>query len=344
MPDTGSGRGGWARGGVAALVLVAVVAVGWLGSRFEWFGRSEKPRVVVLYCFSTLDDVMQDRLLPAFRERWRREQGESVEFVATFAGSGDITDRILRRYPAEIAVVSSELDAHRLPAPWRAWRELPHDGILARTPIVIIVRKGNPKNIRGFEDLRREGIELLHGDPATSGAAQLAILAEYGSALRRDGDSELAFQQLLGIWRNVKAQLPTAREARNRFESGEGDALVTYEEDAIGSPSRARIDGEIVYPAGTIVAEPVVVKIEKNIDDRQRRLVDSFVEFLWTREAQQMLADYGFRSVDEGWEASRRDLPTIEDPFTLSEVGGAAARHEILERVWKARIVPELRR
>jgi len=345
MPDFQSDRMyRRARAIVIAVVLVAAVLVAWLAPRFGWFQRPKPPRVVVLYCFSTLDDVMQNRLLPAFREQWLRDQGEAVEFVATFAGSGGITDRILDKYPAEIAIVSSELDAYRLPVAWRSWRELPHNGILARTPLVIVVRRGNPKNIRGFEDLGREGIDLLHGDPATSGAAELAILAEYGSALRRHGDSERASQQLLGIWRNVTTQLPTAREARSRFETGEGDALVTYEEDAIGSPSRARIEGDVVYPVSTIVAEPVVVKIEKNIDDRQRRLFDAFVEFLWTREAQQILVDYGFHSVYEELNASRGDLATIEDPFTLSGVGGASARRDVLERVWRDRVVPQLRR
>ncbi len=207
-----------------------------------------------------------------------------------------------------------------------------------------MVREGNPKQIRGYEDLGREGVSLLHGDPVTSGAAELAILASYGSALRRLGDREAAFQQLLGIWRNVTVRPPTARAARNRFAGGEGDALITYEEDALGSPARARIAGEIVYPAGTIVAEPIVVKIEKNIQDRQRRLVDAFVEFLWTREAQEILVEYGFQSVYEELNLARGDFGALADPFTLSEIGGAAARGEILERVWRDRILPELQR
>ena len=329
---------------VAALVIGAVILLGWLGLRSGWFPAKSETRVVVLYCFSALDDATQDRLLPAFRERWQREQGETVEFVVTFAGSGDITKRILAEYPAQIAIVSSELDAHRLPALWRSWRELPHNGILVRTPLVIVTREGIPQNIRDFADLSGEGIELLHSDPATSGAAELAILAEYGSALRRTGDRELAFQQLLGIWSNVTGQPATAREARNRFESGEGDAFVTYAADAVARPSRPQIEGTIVPPSSTIVAEPVVVKIEKNIDEKNRRVVDAFIEFLWTREAQQVLVEYGFESVDDELNVSADVLAPIEDRFTLNDVGGAAARRDILEKVWKDRIVPELKR
>ncbi len=345
MPEGESqSRGRWTPGVVAGVVLLAAGVTVWLGPRRGGFEPAKPARVVVLYCFSALDDVMQDRLLPAFREQWERERGETVEFVATFAGSAEITDRILARYPAEVAVVSSELDAHRLPAPWRSWRELPHGGVLARTPLVVVVRKDNPRAIRGFADLAGEGVAVLHGDPATSGAAELAILAEYVSVLRRGGDREQAFEQLLGIWRNVTRRPSTAREARLRFEGGEGDALITYEADTLGSPSRARIDGAIVYPASTIVAEPAVVKIEKNIEERQRRLIDAFVRYLWTPEAQRALVDYGFHSVLEELDAPGAALATLADPFTLGDAGGLAARKEILERVWRDRVVPQLPR
>lgn len=344
MVDADSESRGRRKAGVVAAVVAAGVAVIFLGLRLGWFPAGGQTRVVVLYCFSTLDDVMQDRLLPAFQERWQQEQGEVVEFVVTFAGSGDITRRILAEFEAEIAIVSSELDAHRLPAPFRSWQELPQGGVLASTPLVIVTREGNPKGIRDFQDLTGEGIALLHGDPATSGAAELAILAEYGSAMRRSEDSELAFQQLLGIWRNVAARPATAREARRRFEQGEGDAFVTYYADVAGSPSRGQITGEIVFPASTIVAEPVVVKIEKNIDKSQRRVIDAFVEFLWGREAQEVLADYGFQSVAGEWGSAGSDLAAIEDPFTLDDLGGLAARRQILEGVWTDRVVPQLKR
>jgi sulfate transport system substrate-binding protein len=338
-------QGAWWRSILLSLVaLAAILLLVWVGRPWSWLESPAQPQVVVLYCFSTLDDVMQERLLPAFRREWERETGQAVELVATFAGSGDITSRILAEVTAEIAIVSSELDAYRLPAPWRSWRELPHGGVLVRTPLVIAVRDGNPKGLQGFADLAGQGLALVHGDPETSGAAQLAILAEYASARRRGGDGEAAFRQLLATWRNVTVRPPTAREARRRFEAGEGDALVSYEADLIGSPSRARVAGEIVHPASTIVAEPVVVKIEKNIDERRRRAVDALVEFLWTREAQQILVEYGFESVYDELNVARPGGVGAASRFTLAEVGGATARREILDKVWRDRVVPELRR
>lgn len=345
MPGSGSERVG-RRAGVTAVVggLGVVLALLWSGGRLGWLPGGTDAKVLVLYCFSTLDDVMEDRLLPGFRERWQRETGGAVEFVVTYAGSGDITKRILAEYPAQVAIVSSELDAHQLPTPWRSWRQLPHQGILVRTPLAIVTREGNPSGLRGFRDLGSRGVALLHGDPATSGAAQLAIIAAYGSELRRTGDGELARARLLGIWRNVTSRPATAREARNRFESGDGDALVTYLADVVGTPSRARVRGEIVLPTGTIVAEPVVVKIDKNIDRDRQRLVDAFVDFLWSREAQRSLVDYGFESVHEELNPVHEDPETLEDRFTLADVGGLEARAKILDRVWRAQVVPQLGR
>lgn len=324
----------------AATLLVVIALAIWAGRQSGWLLPSKQHRVLVVYCYSTLDDVLQDGLFPAFREVWRAEHGETVELVATFAGSGEITSRIVERVPAELAIVSSEVDAIRLPARWLSWRKQPHRGVLARTPLLIVVRKGNPRGIRGFGDLGEEGLELLHGDPATSGAAELTILAAYGSDLRRSGSRDDAFRRLLALWHNVAFELPNAREVRERFESGQGDAFVTYEQDVLEHPSRERIDAELVYPRPTILVEPIVVRIDRNVDARNADLVDAFLRFLWTRDAQEILVEHGFRSVLQELDGSRPDFAPVEEAFTLSDLGGITARKKILEEVWQDRVVP----
>ncbi|NQU12377.1 substrate-binding domain-containing protein [bacterium] len=288
---------------------------------------------------------MRDAILPAFRKLWQRDHDEKVEFVTTYAGSGDVTDQIIKKYPAQIAIVSSELDAYQLPTRWRSWTELPRGGILASTPMIIVVREGNPKQINDFEDLTRPGIQIVHGDPVTSGGANLAILAEYESARRRTGEPDRGFEQLLGIWRNVTVRVPSAREARIRFEKGAGDVLITYEHDIIGNPSAKHIRGEIVYPRCTLLAQPIVVKIDNNIERWEHPLVDAFVQFLWSREAQQILVDYGFRSQDAQLNASNRQLGAIPAPVTLASLGKPVeVRRDILEGLWRNRILPQLPR
>ena len=286
---------------------------------------------------------MRDAILPAFRKRWQRDHNEKVEFVTTYAGSGEITKRIIKKYPAQIAIVTSELDAYELPTPWRSWTKLPREGILASTPMVIVVREGNPKQIGDFDDLARPGIQIVTGDPVTSGGANLAILAEYESARRQTGRPDRVFEQLVGIWRNVTLRVPSAREARLRFDKGEAEVLITYEHDVIGSPLTQHIRGEIIYPRCTLLAQPIVVKIDNNIERGEQPLIDAFVQFLWSREAQQLLVDYGFRSENVALNASNPKFGVIPAPVTLTDLGKPAeVRREILEGIWQHKILPQL--
>lgn len=323
-------------GSTAVIVIVGACL---LAARRGW-SPVRQDRLVVLYGYSTLDDPLREGILPAFAEAWLREHGERVEFAATFAGSGSVVDLILRKVPAEVAIVTSELDARRIPGPFRSWTALPHGGVLARSPLVIVVRPGNPRDIRGFEDLARPGIELLHADPATSGAAALTVLAVHG---REPAGSEVALERLRATWKNVTELLPSAREVRRRFEQGVGDAFVTYEQDVVATPSKPAVDGEVVRPRGTIEAEPLVVKVEANLDRRQREVVDALVAFLWTREAQAILVEHGFRSVLPELEAPRAELERFAEARTLSAWGDWKTCRDVMN-VWREQILPHVRR
>lgn len=330
---------------VMAFVLVALLlTVLWCGKDYV---HRPAPKTIVVYAFSTMEEALHDGVFPAFRKRWLAETGDQVELVATFAGSGAITDKILQRVPAEIAVLSSQLDALRLiktgAVSASAWKELPHGGVLTRSPFVIVVREGNPLGIGELADLARPGTAIVHADPTTSGAALWSILAEYGSALRVTGDPDRAYAQLLGIWKNVTVRTASARAARAEFESGVADAFVTYEQDAIATPARAAVAGQILYPTSTVLSEQTAVKLENNVTVRQRALVDAFFEFLWSREAQQIFVEYGFRSPIEELNRDNPKLGAVAEPFTLDQLGGArTVEREILRAVFRDRVLSEL--
>jgi sulfate/thiosulfate transport system substrate-binding protein len=311
--------------------------------------RGDQGRTVVVYGFSILADVMNDGLFPAFQKRWVAEHGEQVEFISSFAGSGTVTNQIVMGVPAQVAILSLELDARRLAdegrIPKDAWRSLPHGGIVNRTPFIILVRAGNPKDITGFADLARPGVGIVHPDPLTSGGAQWAILAEYGSALRLTGDPEAAYRELAGTWRNVVAQASSARAARSQFDSGFGDALITYEQEAIADAAKGQLHGEVVYPQSTILSEHVVVVVDEQVQRRDRELVHAFVDFLWSDEAQRIFVEHGFRSVDERLDSLNPLFGPIADPFTVQDLGGwQKAKPDIIEALWKARVLAELGR
>lgn len=311
--------------------------------------RGESIRTVIVYGFSILEEVMNQGILPAFQRAWRSETGEDIEFITSFSGSGTITSQMILGVPADVGILSLELDAIRLEEagtlPGPTWRNLPNAGILNRTPFVILVRPGNPKGIHDFSDLTRPGIGVVHPDPLTSGGAQWAILAEYGSVYLRTGDKEPAYDQLLGIWRNVIAQAPSARAARTQFESGFGDALITYEQELLPDLKQGTLEGEIIYPPSTILSEHVVVVLDKNVTPDEHELVDAFVASLWEEPAQRIFVDYGFRSIDESLDALNPLFGRIPEPFTVADLGGwPRAKKEIVDEIWRSRVLEALSR
>ncbi|MFO7661052.1 MAG: substrate-binding domain-containing protein [Chloroflexota bacterium] len=309
--------------------------------------RGATPRTIVVYGFSILGEMMNEAVFPAFSAEWEARTGEPVEFIAAFAGSGTITNQAILGVPAEVMILSLELDAWRLVEKGvlagPTWLDLPYEGVLNRTPFIILVRPGNPKDITDFTDLTNPGVDVVHPDPLTSGGAQWALLAEYGSVTLTGGTEQEAYDQLRGIWRNVVAQAASARAVRTQFESGFGDALITYEQEAIIDRLQGRLNADIVYPASTISSEHTVVVIDKNIDPEQRELVDAFVEFLWSKTAQQICVDYGFRSVDEELNEGVTYFGEIETPFTVTDLGGwLEAKRVIVDGIWKDRVLEEL--
>ena len=309
---------------------------------------SSAPRTIVFYGFSILSEVINQGVFPAFQKEWKARTGEHVELASSFAGSGTITNQLIMGVPGHLALLSLESDAHRLAAEQvvapDGWQQLPHRGVVNRTPFIIVVRPGNPKGIHDLADLARPGIGIVHPDPLTSGGANWAIVAEYGAAMRRNPSNPRAgYDLLLGIWRNVVAQAASARAARTQFDNGFGDALITYEQEVLWDRSRGRLKSDIVYPRSTILSEHTLVEIERNIRGGERELVDAFTEFLWTETAQRTFVEHGFRSVDEKLNAANANFGAIADPFLIADFGGwKRAKKEIVEDVWKNKVLKEL--
>ncbi|PYQ64608.1 MAG: sulfate ABC transporter substrate-binding protein, partial [Acidobacteria bacterium] len=259
------------------------------------------------------------------------------------------TNQITLGVPAQVALLALELDAGRLAKagviPPGSWRRLPHGGVVNRTPFVLVVRKGNPLGIHDFADLARRGVKVVHPDPLTSGGANWALLAEYGSAARRSPgrEREAGTAALLGVWRHVAAQAASARAARTQFENGFGDVLVTYEQDVIGDAAKGTLPGEIVYPPSTVLSEHTLVVVDKNVAPSERPLIDALVAFLWSEPAQALFVKRGFRSVDERLNGANPHFGTIRDPFLVRDFGGwDRVKKEIVDGIWKDRVMKEV--
>ena len=305
---------------------------------------------ITLYGFSIMKESLEKAIYPAFTAKWKQEHGQDVHFTSSFAGSEQVTNQILQGVKAQVAILSIERDADRLKLGGFVtsdWHLLPQKGIVNKTPFVILVRKGNPKGIHDFADLAKPGVKVIHPDPINSGGAQWSVLAIYGSELvkseKQTGaqDPARALQTLQGVWRNVISTPASAREARTTFELGNGDALITYELDALlMKQGNAKADAEIVIPESTIFSEHPAVVIDRNVSAADRPIVDAFMQYLWTDEAQRAFVKYHFRSsTNDALTQENNELATIKYPFTVDYFGGwARAYPEIIEGVFRDQV------
>jgi sulfate/thiosulfate transport system substrate-binding protein len=294
-----------------------------------------------------MKESLEKAIFSGFSAKWKQEHGHDVAFTSSFAGSETITNQILQGAPAEIAILSIERDAQRLKQggfTTTDWHGYPQKGIINKTPFVILVRKGNPKNIHDFPDLARPGIRVIHPDPISSGGAQWSILAIYGSELKKsestgEADKTRAVQTLQAIWKNVFSTPASAREARTTFELGNGDALITYELEGL-LMKQANAPIEIVIPKSTIFSEHPAVVIDKNVKADKLAVVNAFINYLWSDEAQQAFVRFHFRSAtNEALDAANTEFGHIELPFTIDYFGGwDRAFPEVIERVFRDQV------
>ena len=303
---------------------------------------------ITVYGFSILKEVLEKAIFPAFAARWKREHGQDINFTSSFAGSETVTNQILQGVQADVAILSIERDAERLKQGGFVnsdWRQYPSRGIINKTPFIILVRKGNPKGIRDFSDLAKEGVQLIHPEPVTSGGAQWSLLAIYGSELMKSEketgtrDEARALKMLQAIWKRVIATPDSARAARTQFETGHGDALITYELEGL-LMKQAGAPFDIVLPEATIFSEHPAVIVDRNVTAQERAVVESFIQFLWSEEAQRAFVQYHFRSINnETLNAENKEFGQIKLPFTIEYFGGwDKAYPEIIERVWRDQV------
>lgn len=329
---------------LTGLCVLLLLIAGCDGCRKDTNATSQENTITV-YGFSIIKEPLEKEIFPAFRKHMQETSGRRISFISSFAGSEMITNQILSGVRADVAIVAIERDAQRLRnggVTRTDWHEYPHAGMINRTPFVILVRAGNPKGIHDFEDLARPGVKLIHPDPVMSGGAQWSLLAIYGAALlkaeKQSGirDENKARQSLENIWKNVMATPGSAREARTQFELGFGDAIITYEMEALQLQDR-KAPVEIIIPESTVFSEHIVVMLDKKMTPTKRALVSSFIKFLWSDTAQQAWVKHHFRAVtNEQMNDAEPRFARIASPFSVREFGGwDRAYPEVIEPLWK---------
>ena len=309
------------------LVLLLLVACA-----FAW-AADTKPVTLVLGAYTTPREAY-GKILPLFAEHWKKTTGQEVKFQESYLGSGAQSRAIVEGFEADVAALSLEADIDRIREAGlirHDWKKGRAKGMVSTSIVAFAVRKGNPKGIKDWADLARPGVEILTPNPKTSGGAMWNVLALCGAAQRGfvagvpKGDEKATYEFLKKVLKNVTAMDKAARESITNFEKGVGDVAITYENEVLVGRAKG-LDYDLVIPRSTILIENPAAVVDGYADKRGTRAVaDAFVEFLLTKEAQQIFAQHGLRSVDpEVAAATARQYPKVEDLFTIAHFGGWA--------------------
>lgn len=286
---------------------------------------------LILGAYTTPREAYTKAIIPEFKRYWQQKTGREVEFQESYQGSGAQSRAIISGFEADIAALSLEGDVDRIVKSGliqHDWRANEYHGIVTTSIVVIAVRPGNPLGIRDWSDLTRQGLRLLTPDPKTSGGAQWNIAAIYGAALRGytdagKDDPTAAKEFLKRVLVNVSIMDKGARESIINFEKGVGDAAITYENEVlVGRQAGQKYDYAV--PHSTILIENPVALVDKYVDKHGvREAAEAFVQFLLTKEAQEVFARYGLRPVEE--EAARgagAQFPPVKDLWKIDFLGG----------------------
>jgi len=292
------------------------------------------PAKLTLGAYTTPREAYGD-LIPLFASQWKEKTGQEVTFEESYLGSGAQSRAIIEGFEADVASLSLDGDIQKIADAGlitHDWHALPHNGMVSTSVVAFAVRKGNPHNIHDWADLAQPGLEVLTPDPATSGGARWNILALYGAALRGQvrgvpaGDEAVATLFLESVLKNVTAFDKGARESITNFETGNGDVAITYENEVL-TGQQAGQDYELVIPRSTILIENPVTLVDTYVDEhRTRELAEAFVEFLFSKEAQEVFAKHGLRSLDpQVAAATSAQYPAVADLFTIADQFGSWA-------------------
>ena len=224
--------------------------------------------------------------------------GKGISFTTSYGASGDQSRAVAAGLKADVVHFSLETDITRLVDAGlvaKDWKSGPTKGIASQSVVVFVVRKGNPKHIKTWDDLVKPGVKIITPNPGSSGSARWNVLAAWGSVIANGGDEAAAKSYLTKFFHNTVALPGSSREATTSFESGNGDVLLSYENEAILARQKGA-DFDYVVPDTTLLIQnPAAVTTDA------KPAAKKFLEFLTSKQAQLDYAESGFRPlVDVG--------------------------------------------
>lgn len=253
---------------------------------------------------------------PAFVADWKAKTGETVEIQASHAGSGSQARAVIDGLAADVVTLAlaGDIDAvasksGKIPADWQ--KRLPNNASPYTSTIVFLVKKGNPKGVKNWDDLAKPGVSVVTPNPKTSGGARWNYLAAWGYGLKKfNGDEAKTKDFVKAIYKNAPVLDTGARGSTITFaQRGLGDALITWENEAFLVLQEFGSDKfEIVVPSLSILAEPPVSIVDANVEAKgTRKVAEAYLNFLYTPAAQAIIAKNFYRPAHPEF-ASKDDL------------------------------------
>jgi len=266
----------------------------------------------------------------AFAKDWKAKTGDNVKIKQSHGGSGKQGRAVIDGLEADVVslALAYDIDAiaeKKLLSPdWQ--KKLPHNSTPYTSTIVFLVRKGNPKGIKDWNDLVKPGVAVITPNPKTSGGARWNHLAAYGYALRQPGGTEASAKDFLGkLYKNVPVLDSGARGATTTFvERGIGDVLIAWENEALlAIKELGPTKFDIIAPSVSILAEPPVAVVDKVVDKRgTRKVAEAYLNFLYTDAAQEIIAKNYYRpAVEKEAKKYASQFPAVK-LFTIADVAG----------------------
>ena len=266
----------------------------------------------------------------SFAALWKSKSGDDLKIKQSHGGSGKQARAVIDGLAADVVTLALAYDideiANRgfIAKDWQ--KRLPNSSAPYTSTIVLLVRKGNPKNIKDWNDLARPGISVITPNPKTSGGARWNHLAAWGYALKQPGGNEKTAQEFLSkIYKNVPVLDSGARGSTTTFvERGIGDVLLTWENEALLAIKELGPEKvEIVVPSLSILAEPPVTIVDKVVDRRgTRKIAEAYLQHLYSDEGQEIAGKHYYRPTNEKIAAKyASQFPKLK-LLTVNEIAG----------------------
>lgn len=297
---------------------------------FAWAGPAAHAETTLLnVSYDPTRELYQD-FNTAFVRYWKAHTGEAVTIKQSHGGSGKQARAVIDGLDADVVTLALAYDIDAIAERGlidRAWQKrLPHNSSPYTSTIVFLVRKGNPKQIRDWDDLVKAGVSVITPNPKTSGGARWNYLAAWGYALKKFGNDEAKARDFVArLYRNVTVLDSGARGSTTTFaERGIGDVLIAWENEAFLAVRELGSEKfEIVAPSISILAEPPVTVVDKVVDKRgTRKVAEAYLEYLYSSEGQDIAGRHHYRPRDPKAAAKYAKQFAPVKLFTIDEVFG----------------------